>query len=560
MRPPLLAHRLALVHRALAFLALAITAAPLAADTLVTKDGRVLEVLKAREDPAGYRITFKAGEIVVAKEHVASVEIEGDMSEYVPKDDKEKQFLAQGYVRHKGKWISRQQYETELARAAAVRKKRTEELAARSDFDKGWEVETKHFRFKSNTSPEILKHYTDLIEAYYDLMDTRIGIKPSPTLARTKMRVNVFRRQSEMIADANDEDIDERILGYFSSDEQTLNFFHDYKDPARSELTALHECTHLLTYLIDPDYFAQIWINEAVADYFGSCTLTWAKGKPVLVPGRLDEDSILTVQQAAAEKKHIPLAKLFVEDREKYDGFHYAHGWSFVYFVQNTPKYAKAFTKFFKDLYSLDLKDATAELLDAGSDDKSGLRRRYAAPAIRDSMLKRLGVKDLATLEQEWLAFVAATPIQGPRARFLRGYNTALGGGEPKDALADLDAAVAGGYTSPEAYWARGYAKLYSADRDGALADFAKAIELAPLDAVYRADMGWCLTGWWGAETEEVGGTDEDKAAAKFQFALAAELDPENEELVKLYEEFMAALLGGGPAGGNSTSGGAPPK
>ena len=537
--------------------ALALLAAPLTADTLVTKDGRVLDVVKAREDPAGYRITFKAGEIVVPKDQVASVEIEGDMSEYVPKDDKEKQFLAQGYVRHKGKWISRQQYEAELARLAAQRKKRTDELAARSNFDNGWEVETKHFRFKSNTSPEILKHYTDLIEAYYDLMDSRIGIKPSPTLARTKMRVNVFRRQSEMIAEANDEDIDERILGYFSSSDQTLNFFHDYKDGARSELTALHECTHLLTYLIDPDYFAQIWINEAVADYFGSCTLSWAKGKPVLVPGRLDEDSILTVQQAISEKKYIPLDKLFVTDREKYDGFHYAHGWSFVFFVQNTPKYAKAFTKFFKDLYSLDLKDATAEILDAGSGDKSGLRRRYSADAIRASMLKRLGVKDMATLEKEWIAFVSATPIEGPRARFLRGYNTALGGGEPKDALADLDAAIAAGFTSPEAYWARGYAKLYLQDAEGARADFAKAIELAPLDAVYRADMGWCLTGWWGPESERIGGTDEEQAEAQTQFGLAAELDPENEELVKLYEDFLAARAGGGVAKGKpSTSGG----
>lgn len=516
-------------------------AASAAADTLVTRDGRVIEVAKAREDPAGYRLKFQAGEITVPKEHVASVEIEGDMSDYTPKDDKERDFLAQGYVRHKGKWISKPQYETELAKATAVRKKRTDELKSRADFNNGWTVETKHFQFRSNTSPEILQRYVDLIEGYYALMDTRIGIKPPPILARTKLAINVFKRQSEMIDRASDEDIDERVLGFFDPSTKTLNFFHDYKDPARSEQTALHECTHLLTFLIDPDYLPEIWINEAMAEYYGSCEIASAKGKVTLTPGRVLEDAVLTVQQAIASKEHIPLQKLLVTQRDDFDGVHYAHAWSFVHFLQNSPKYAKNFNKFFKDLYGLDLKEAKAELLSAGSDDKSGLRRRYKADDIYNALLARLGTKDVAALEKEWLAYVTAVPIDAPRARFLRGYESALYGEDPKKALADLDAAIDGGYHDPQAYWARGYAKFFTSGQETALADFRRAVEIDPLDPVYRADLAWCLVAWWGAESEKMFGTPEQRDEAQVQFGLAAELDPENDYLRTLFDEYVEA-------------------
>lgn len=530
------------VARALLLPVLALLAAPLAADTLVTRDGRVLEVVKAREDPAGYRLTFQAGEIVVGKEHVASVEIEGDMSDYVPKDDKERDFLAQGYVRHKGKWISKPQYETELAKVAAARKKRTDELRMRSDFANGWVVETKHFKFRSNTSPEILQRYIDLIEGYYSLMDTRIGIKPPPTLARAKLEINVFKRQEEMIDHASDEDVDDSVLGFFDPVTKSLNFFHDYKDPARSEQTALHECTHLLTFLIDPDYLAEIWINEATAEYYGSCEVASdAKGKLTLTPGRVLEDAVLTVQQAIEAKEHVALKKLLLTQRDEFDGVHYAHAWSFVHFLQNTAKYSKNFNKFFKDLYGLDLKEAKAELLDAGDDDKSGLRRRYKADDILSTLLVRLGTKDIAVLETEWLAYVAAVRIDAPRARFLRGYETALSGGDPKKALADLDAAIEGGYRDAQAYWARGYARLFSANQPAALEDFRRAVEIDPVDPVYRADLAWGLVAWWGAESEGMLGTEEERDEAQKQFGLAAELDPDNDYMRTLFDEFVAA-------------------
>jgi tetratricopeptide (TPR) repeat protein len=278
-----------------------------------------------------------------------------------------------------------------------------------------------------------------------------------------------------------------------------------------------------------------------MAEYFGSCEIATTKGKLSLTPGRVLEDAVLTVQQAISSKESIPLQKLLATARDDFDGVHYAHAWSFVYFLQNNAKYTKSFNKFFKDLYGLDLKEAKPELLDAGDDDKSGLRRRYKADDIRAAMLARLGTKDVAALEKEWLAFVTAIPIDAPRARFLRGYENALYGEDPKKGLADLDAAIEGGYHDAQAYWARGTAKLFAVGQEAALLDFRRAVEIDPLDPVYRADLAWGLVLWWGGDSEKMLGTEEERDEAQMQFALAADLDPENDYLRTLYDEFVEA-------------------
>jgi hypothetical protein len=67
-------------------------------------------------------------------------------------------------------------------------------------------------------------------------------------------------------------------------------------------------------------------------------------------------------------------------------------------------------------------------------------------------------------------------------------------------------------------------------------------VQLAPLEPRYRADLGWCLTGWWG-EGEEVPNPDEEmRAQAKLEFGIATALDPENEFLRELFDTYVAAL------------------
>ncbi len=526
----------------------------LCADRVVTEDGRVLEVKKAREKGSTYALEFEHGTIVVPKDRfVRAVEIEGDMSDYVPANDDEREKLAQGFIRYRGKWISRSEYEGLLRREHEKSSAEIDAAAAHSEWHNALRKETKHFVVLSNTSPEVLDSYCELLETYWDLMDDRIGIDPTPTMRRTKMTVNIFK---------NDEDFHSQtgvtnptVLGFFSPGDQTLNFFHDYGEPDSSQWVALHECTHLLTFLIDQQFEPQIWIDEAIADYFGSSEVDRHKsGKLRIVPGKLQTDRVLTVQQAIENGDAIPLDKLFFLPEATFHGFEYAHAWSFVYFLNNAEdgKYAKSFARFFKDLYT------TAKgvpFTTEASDDKTGTLKVVQPTDIRDLLLRKIGVKDLAALGQAWHEYIASIVIDAPRARLKRGLN-ALMQLRLEEALSDLDAAIEGGVEDAQAHWGRARAlsvlgipgiTLLHDDgeqsapvefrerspeeaRKEALADMSRAVELQPLDGRYRHELSLLMLGRapfvnYGEAKQKF-----DNHEAEAQAGLATELDPENEE------------------------------
>lgn len=568
-RPPCSAARVAAV-----FVLLALGAVPARADRVLTVDGRILAPKKARVEGAGYRLTFENGVIVLAdKSLIASAEIEGDMSDYVPANDDERDKLAQGYVKYRGKWLSRAGYQEELRKQTEASKKRTEELAAHSDWLNAWEKETAHFRVRSNTSPEILAYYAELMETFYDLMDERIGIDPSPSLKRAKMEVNVYKSHEEFQALAKPGS--PSVLGFFSPMAKSLNLYHDYAEPSRTEWVALHECTHLLTFLIDPQYLPQIWLNEAVADYFGSSKIYRdKKGKLHIEPGELQLDRTLTVQQALkaegtatgekARPKNAPAAsasrpftkleELFLLTRDQFDGFQYAHAWSFVYFLNTASngKYRKSFEKFFKGLYTLEKGiPFTVENAGGAVAEMGGVGKLVAPADIRAYLLAKLKVKDVPALEKEWRDFVAAIPVEGTTARLKRGLFAARQL-RYEEALPDLDAAIEGGTTDPRAWAARARALSVTGELDKALADYRTAIEKDPLSAGFRyeysrilagvaAVMKAAASGSSGASLDVDGAPNAPKIQnpeAKAQAGLASELAPDNDRFRVWYERF----------------------
>jgi hypothetical protein len=523
--------RRSLASRSLLHLVAVLAAAPLAgADQLVTVDNRVIELVKAREEGDNYRLTFEHGEVICPKELVKAVEIEGDMSDYVPQNDRERELLEKGHVRYKGKWLSKPAYKAELKRKAEASAKHAAEVAAHSDFADGYELETRHFEFKSNTSPEILQFYADLLESYYKLMDNRIGIKPTPTMKRTKMTVNIYKSHKDF-QDANPE-MGSSTLGYFWRVNNSLNFFHDYQDPGDSEWVALHECTHLLTYLIDQSYLSQIWLNEAVADYYGSATIVRGKrGKIEITPGRLQTDRVLTVQQAIEKGNDIALKDLFLITRENFHGFQYAHAWSFVYFLHQDKKREKGFRKFFKEVYTTSVPKMKAKRLDAGWGDSVGQYFQYSPEQIRDHLMARIGEDDMEALDKEWKAFVAAIPIDGKEALLKRGLRSAAWpSGESEQALKDLDTAIEMGTTDARAWWGRGWLRLWTGTGFGAgVEDFREAVKRDPLNAEFRYDLACFLTTYFGSDDGELSGSPEEQAEAAMQFGLAAAMAPKND-------------------------------
>lgn len=534
----------------LATLALLFSAfAPAAvADRVITVDGRVIHPKKARQEGAGYRLFFEHGEILVKdRSLIRSIEIEGDMSDYVPQNEDERQKLEQGFVRFEGRWYSKAAYELELKKRYEAARTRAEMLTAHSSWPSAWVQETRHFVIKTNTSPELLTYYGNLLEAYYKLMDDRIGIDPTPSMRRTKMSVNVYKSHAEFLELSGASS--PSVLGFFSPTENTLNFYHDYAEPARSDWVALHECTHLLTYLVDQQFRPQIWINEAVADYFGSADIEVdARGKVTIKPGKLQTDRVLTVQQALKEGNYTTLEKLFRLEQPAFDGFQYAHAWSFVYFLNNYAggKYTKGFDKFFKDLYTTAKGVPYQSIPSWGS---TGTGKRVTAEDIQALLLDRIKVKDLAELERQWKEFIAAVPIESVEARLKRGMRVVQSFDLEKldEALADLDAAIAGGTKDPRAYAARARARALKSGPQSALEDIRMAIELDPLDAGFRYQLSTLLARRAGPAPQAGPGRTAASSAegqlapdpdAKNAAGLAMELDPDNDRFKEWYQLF----------------------
>jgi tetratricopeptide (TPR) repeat protein len=524
-------------------LSLLFLSAPARADRVLTEDGRILIPEKARKSETGYTITFANGTIEVGMDQgIREVEIEGDMSDYVPQNEDEREKLEKGYVKYRSQWMSKVRYKNELRKEHEAMKERLEELAAHSNFYNAWEEETKHFIIRTNTSPELLEYYGDLLEAYYSLMDKRIGIKPTPKYRRLKMTVNVYKN-SEEFHDLSAGDPGPSVLGYFWSYDNTLNFYHDYQDPDRSKWVGLHECTHLLTFLIDQQYEPQIWLNEAVADYLGSAIVSEDKrGKLTIEPGQIQTDRVLTVQQAIKENKDTKLKSLFFIDRGAFHGFEYAHAWSFVYFLNNFDKgkYSKGFWKFFKALYTLE-KGVKFDITSGGGG--TGTGKKVAPADIRDLLLKKIKVKDLDALETEWKTFIKEIAIDTPVARFKRGYRAVLQG-RFSEALDDLTAAIDSGLEDPRAWAARGKALAFTGSRGNAKADYARAIELDPLNAGFRYEYSLLLSGRppvGGRVTITIQGVPIEAPTdpqAREQAGLAMELAPENDRFREWFGEF----------------------
>ncbi len=560
------------LRRALACLPLLLAVASVAsADRLVTTDGRIINVKKARVLGEGYRLTFEHGEIILTdKKALKAVEVEGDMSDYVPQDETERANLEKGFIKYGGAWMSKSAYENKLADEHAKTMKRTEEMAAHAEFENGWTKETAHFAIRTNSSPELLEYYATLLEGYYSLMDDRFGISPSPSLRRMKMAVNIYKNRREFQRYG---EVPAGVAGFFSPNDKSLNFYHDYAEADISNWVSLHECTHLLTFLIDPQYVPQIWVNEGVADYFGSAEIVKdpKREKLTITPGRLQTDRVLTVQQAIAEKNDIKLEDLFKITRDEFHAFQYAHAWSFVYFLNQTPKYKKGFDRFFKDLYTL-AKGIEFETINYASF-AGGTGKQVAPAEIRRVLLKSLGVKDTETLEKEWKAYIAAVPIEGPTARFKRAYFMVVQGGAFSDAkdpkvareqteknielaLSDLNAAIEGGIQDPRAYYARfkarnmsgfGSARVQGGGADANMADLSMAIELDPLNANYRFEMGNLLAKdhffSFGEDSGSITVTGGPKVAlvpeAAALLGLAVELAPENESYRERYAKYV---------------------
>ncbi|MFN0205754.1 MAG: tetratricopeptide repeat protein [Planctomycetota bacterium] len=497
------------------------------ADRLITKNGRSLEGKVTKKDKV-YHIKLQTAELEIHEDLVKEVVIEGDMSDYVPKDAKEKEMLEKGFVKYRNGWMKKEQYQAELAKENAKRKKILEEEAKHLQFADGWKFETKHFTFQGNCPKPILDDLASLLEEYYEYMNKHIGMKASAA-AKKKMLVQVYRDSEDYQKSGG---APGGTAGYFSDMQETLNFYYVFDDESFTRYVMLHEGTHLLTYLANPKFEPPSWINEGMAEYFGSARVTGERGKRKMEPGQLLDNRLLLLQEMEKER-YIPLDKWLAysssyaeTSNNKGNVYeHYAYWWGFCHFACTNKKYSQKFFAYFRDLYNLQGFEAKTGY---GGLATGGISKSVDAKHYTEKLLTYLGVKDIKKLDEEFRAWIKAQESVGARGYFVVGRDFVFAG-KFDEALEKLTTAIDKGYDTAETFAYRSRAWMRKGQRDKAVADLRQAIQRNPVEADYRDSLSFYLSM-----------NKSTKAEAIEQLKIACELDPYSPWLQSKLKDMLA--------------------
>lgn len=496
------------------------------ADRIITKNGRVFEGKVEEKDASTYRLKLTSADIDIPKDMVKEVLIEGDMSNYQPKDDKEKEMLAKGFVRYQGQWMPKAQYEQTLARDKAKIKKQLDDEAKHLQFADGWHFETTHFIIHGNCPKDKMDDLAALLEEYYKYMSSQIGMKASPALQRKKMTVNMFRDEEDYLTVGG---APGGSAGYFSDAQEALNFYYDFEDESFTRQVMLHEGTHLLTYLSNPKFDAPAWINEGMAEYFSSARTPGERGKRKIEPGQILDNRLLTLQEMEKER-YIPVDKWLLYSQSYSDVSkakespyeHYSYWWAFCHFLCTHKTYGKKFIQYFKDFYNLQGFEKKAGY---GGIDTGGVKFEVEPKHYTEKLMQYLGVKDLKKVDEEFRAWIKAQDPVGARGYFIVGRDLSMQR-KYDEGISKLDQAITKGYDTAETYFYRSRCWRGKNQRGKAIEDLKKAIERNPLEPTFRQQLAF-----------ELSLSKEDKAAAIEQIKIAIELDPTDQYYNYLLEK-----------------------
>ncbi len=413
--------------RALAVLLALLCATPAvpAFDKVLLKDGRLIEGKLLDSDDAAYVLLRLAGvDIPINQELVDKTFVE-DLEDYVPKNDKEEQYLKKGWVLFEGRWMSRTRRESELNK----RKKEEKDAIDRARKEQRWgnakELETSHFEIKSNCPQEILDDYAGRLEDYYDNFMDHWSIKLSPSMKKEKKKFFLYRNYEDFLTITESSP---GVQGFFNWVLGELHLYHKNEEPEYSVSVLYHEGNHLLTHLIDPNFRYPTWMNEGMAEYYGSAQVD--ESGEFLVGG-LQYGRIATLMTDREKGNEIPLQEVLTIEQSGYSGRHYAYGWSFVHFLMETPEYAGAFRKFFAKLpenRDVERKVVSGATRIAGKE-YSIVLTEPDLDSVLDVLEKTLG-RSIAELEREWREFTAQAYGDLSATAYFRAARLARGFGD----------------------------------------------------------------------------------------------------------------------------------
>ncbi len=471
-------------------------AMPVLPDLLITRHGRTVEG-RIREEDDFFIVRWGEDSIRVPKTLVRQVDY-GDPGLFVPRTEKEKANVAKGYVRFKGRWVSKYRLGIEIEKEKEKRREKIENLTKHSNPANPWRAKRSRFIMETTTNEELLDHYADLVDALFSTYEKTLGIKVSSEAKKNRPIIRIFKDVREYQAFSKLRGTG----GYFNWLDNSLNLYHNFEDPSLSERTLLHEGAHLLNYLSNTKLKVKPhWVEEGAAEYFGSACITYdRRGKPEMAPGQILGNRLLLVNQKILSGRVTPLRKALNTKSYKYED--YAYWWSTFHFLMTGDKYKTRFLRFFKNLYSL-----------RGVKTKE-IRSKIMAVTPQDSvefLEKSLKIEDWAALQKEWEEFVQTGVARvGGHGWMVLGrdlyyealktkYDTKSKLGKDDrikaykelllQSMEKLDKAVDDlDYRKADAYYYRSLVHKSLENPDSALGDIDRAVGLNPLNAYYYSN------------------------------------------------------------------------
>ncbi len=363
-----------------------------AADIVQLKDGRIIDTVPMRVDGDDVILEYENGEVRVAAARIEDYVIDGKPPPAVDDSEVARAKRAKGLVPYKGKWITPARRQKFIEKDVAEKRKEIEDIRAHAEWRNRYQFDTKNFDYESTLAPSLNDLHAEMLEAYFATFKKEWGIKVPKDWG--SLKVCFYSSQDEFHRTGG---VGGGTLAYYRFvAPRELNCYYDRNDPEASLSYMFHEANHYLTDLMHEKFQYPHWVNEAMAEYWGASV--WDAKKKVWKIGEIQQGRLVELQNDLAAGKRLGLADLIDSER---DYRHYYWGWSFVHFMLETPKYAKGFKKFFVDL----ARAKDVKRVPYGNEFKT-----VTGEECLRVFEKRLKVKDLHALQEEWYAY-----IEGPR-------------------------------------------------------------------------------------------------------------------------------------------------
>jgi len=277
--------------------------------------------------------------------------------------------MARGLVEYKGAFMTAAEHKDHVLR---------------ENWEKAWERKSGRFTLRTNTSKRKLDQFLAALAEFRDALERNSGVD-----CTSRAEVHIFRSARDYHELGGGP---RGTGGYYSPGERVLKLYDDPQDIKNTLRVLFHEGTHMFANLTNKNksYRNPIWLEEGLAEYYGSAVWDWRKEKFVF--GNPLNDRIRSCHEHPG---FITLEKLLTSPQMGYGGIHYAFGWSLVMYLSRTPESAKQLGRYLKEV-----RDSRYAALY----DNDPRRRRESLEVFQRLFLTK--GQTLADFEKGWLEYV----------------------------------------------------------------------------------------------------------------------------------------------------------